>query len=343
MELSLSGGFVNLPTPGRHDGSCRHYRVNLSANSQVILPSAAHCGPGESVSIYNTSASHTVSAYDIAAGFVFGVLPKTLVEFFLIDAGAGFAGTWAVRDTSIVEGPILTMDRVPLEHTILEDVTDLNVRELFDSLGYDGAKPASVMLTLGRSGRNYIIGVNNADCALDSGTWLAGTTLSIFNYSLVTGRGGRGGRGGDVAPGLLATAGSDGNHGMRLRVKTSIANFGSIRGGGGGGGGGSASATESGSGGGGGAGHLLSEGGDQGSATTGSAGSRGVDGGAFSPGGGGNPGSAGAGGSGGAAGSAGQAGTGASGGAAGFSILRLSSVTVTKVVAGSIIGAEGTF
>lgn len=340
--LALPGNVGTLKPPCRIPGSVRYYKASPTAGSDVILPRGDLVPNGESVAIYNASGTYTLTLKN-QAGTTIGTIAQGVVAQ-VYQTAQSTNGSWVFTQYTAAESSSLTFGRVPLDCTIGADTLDFNLRDYHDALGYGGTTPAALRVFVGNSSRNYLMGNSGSDpavdCGFDSGEWPSGTTLLLFNWGTISGKGGDGGRGGDVPPGLLAQAGGDGTHGMRLRVPTVIVNHGRIQGGGGGGGGSAWNgSTSAGSGGGGGQGHVGGTGGQPG---TGAGGVAGVDGSAFVAGGGGiGISSAG---NGGAAGSSGSSGyLGALGGSPGSAILRLTSVSVTKIVAGTILGAEGTF
>jgi len=348
IVAALTADNYRLRPPGRTIGSARLYKLTPNANRPVILPNSSRSRPGESVVVWNASGSFNVVLKTVGGTTIATVLPGYVAECYLIEASE--SGTWhvALTDTGVGSGTSLALDRVQLDATITSDTVDFNLRDYWRAHGYDGTTPAALRLFVGSPDRIYLMGSSNdgsaRDCGFNTGDdWPSGTTLLLFNYGRIIGRGGNGGRGGDVPPGLFSQSGSNGNHGMRIRIPTALVNYGSICGGGGGGGGGISSGSVAGSGGGGGAGHVFSAGGQPG---TGTGAIEGVGGSAFSNGGGGNSGQPTGGGSGGGPGQNGFASVGGTpGGTAGSAILVETSAagTLTKIVAGTILGAEGTF
>ncbi len=340
--VTLSGDGYKLSPPARIPGGCRFYRITPDANRYVVLPRGDLVPNGESITIYNPHASFAVTVKDLAGNTIAVALAESVVEVF--QTASSTNGLWtAIRTLGAEEGSAITNGRVPLDVYFGADATTFDLRRHHDVFSaYDGVTPAALRVFVGSASRHYIIGATGPtdETAFDTGEWPAGSSLLLFNWGTIIGKGGDGGRGGDVPPGLLAQPGGIGTTGMRCRIDTRIVNYGTIAGGGGGGGGSAWNgSTSAGSGGGGGQGHSGGRGGDPGD---GAGGVRGVDGWAFGAGGGGVLVSTA--GNGGGAGSAGYVGQGgAQGGAGGSAILRLSGVTVTKLVTGTILGAEGTF
>lgn len=111
----------------------------------------------------------------------------------------------------------------------------LNLRNLADSLGYDGTFAPSLTVTV----TDDITGAPGGD-AIDTGDWPpdANLTLVIKNGVTVTGGGGNGGRGGRALGIQNGAPGGNGGSAVKLRVNLTIENHGILRGGSGGGGGG---------------------------------------------------------------------------------------------------------
>lgn len=263
-------------------------------------------------------------------------------ELILAD-NASPAGGWLSRSFSFTLGTQLDYDRVPVEIVLTETIRDgFNARDYARELGYEDNVAYAVRVTI-REG--VVIGNDAATPAFNTGEWPAGTTMLLVleQDARICGKGGNGGRGGDVPPGLLAQNGTAGGVALRTYLDLAIANHGYIQGGGGGGGGGAQSAGVPGGGGGGGAGYVESTGAAPGNLGTGQAPSYGHgQPGTIGLAGAGGGTAAGNGGNGGAPGTAGSNGN-ATGGAAGDAIQRLTGTTVTKIVTGTINGAEVTF
>lgn len=342
VELT-SDGYI-LPVPSGVPGACRFLELNPSdVPHLVFLPFGGYCRKGEHLTIWNSNGANWVVVLDQGLTVVAIVLAGQVGTFWLRDNSTA-AGSWAVTLKSAAAGTSRTFDRIPLEHTITSDVYDFNLRSYCDAHGYDGSKPASVRLTIGKPSYQYIVGsTNTLTYAFDSGDWPAGSTLLIVNHALVSGRGGDGGPGGPKNQLVLMEAlnGLPGGDAMRLRLDTAIVNYRKIQGGGGGGAGAAGDGNAAGGGGGGGAGHGPSVGGAAGS---GGGAVQGLSGGAYGPGSGGGGAMSGA--YGGDPGTGGNGSNssptfiGGAGGEAGRSIVRSSGVTVTKIVAGTIVGSE---
>ena len=135
------------------------------------------------------------------------------------------------------------------DFTFTSDTNDVNLRSMANALGYESALgPATVTVTV-NSG--VVIGSTASGTpAMDTGTWPAGTTITITNNGKIIGKGGDGG--------AFSGNGGNGGTGFKAQFTVTMTNNGWIAGGGGGGGG--ANVTDTGygyvaySGGGGGAG-----------------------------------------------------------------------------------------
>lgn len=342
---ALTSNGYQLSPPGGFPGACRFYKLTPDANRTVIMPRGDLCRNGNSVVVWNASPTFNITLLDQSGATLWTLVPGKVVDTFQI--GQSVNGTWHFAErTHLASSTPQTLNRMLFSVHFGSDDLTVDLRRYFNTLrGYDGLTPAAITVTIGSPQQSCVIGANigaENETALDTGDWPAGSTLLLLNWGVITGMGGDGGRGGDVPPGLLAQPGGNGTTGLRCRIPTAIVNYGRIAGGGGGGGGSAWNgALAAGSGGGGGAGHVSSKGGQPGS---GGGGQEGVGGGVNTSGGPGNWNGANPGGYGGQAGAAGQsAPSGAAGGQPGAAIMRLSSVTVTKIVAGTISGAEGTF
>lgn len=333
-----------LRTPGGRPGSCRFYSLTPNAALRVVvLPFGGYDANGESVVVHNADGANTIGVVDKAAALVGFITAGQVATFY--KTATSVAGSWLMRASTASVGTGLVWAREPLNLVIGNDEVDFNLRSYWDARGYTGDTAAALRVWVGDSSYSYLMGASStSECGFDSGEWPSGSTLLLFNYGVISGKGGAGGRGGDVPPGLLAQDGSVGGPAMRLRINTVIVNYGTIQGGGGGGGGASWQSTTPGSGGGGGAGHTFSLGGEPGTGIGGSAGSPGS---VYGPGAGGANILSGR--SGGTPGAQGEGANsdptfvGAVGGAGGASILRLPAVTVTKIRTGTILGTETTF
>lgn len=223
--------------------------------------------------------------------------------------------------------------------TVINVTAASNLRTLANNAGYTGTAGANFQFVVA-SGVT-IMGAAGAGKGIDTGTWPAGSTISLIVSGNVYGGGGNGGAGSNSGAGLPGAAGGDAVY-VQYPITITVNSGGSIKGGGGGGGGGSyASGT----------GYLV--GGDgggggfpNGNGGAGSAGTAGDTAAAGSPGttsGGGAGGASGpSGGPGGNAGTAGSTGgaanaSGGAGGAAGYAI-RKNSQTVTLTNNGTVTG-----
>lgn len=262
-------------------------------------------------------------------------------------------GTWFARKTASADesSPIAVAADV-FSFTIGAG-SNRNARLICNQQGYAGVLPARVTITLADGAA---VGSSSTGApAIQTGTFPANSlvTFVIGTGSRVCGKGGDGGIGAGASPVIASGPGFAGGVALRIDCNAILVSSGKIQGGGGGGGGGNVVGAINGPGGGGGAGYFLSSGGT--SAATSSANLAGGSGGIESPGAGGgviSGGLSGIGGVGGAAGSAGGSptsqggvgGTGGAGGAAGAAIVvnTTGGFSLTKVVAGTISGAEST-
>ncbi len=264
-------------------------------------------------------------------------------EEFVLASNATEPGVWLPRPFSFALGTGLDYDRVPVEIELTETIRGgFNVRQRARDMGFLASVAYAVRVTI-RSG--VVIGNEVATPAFNTGEWATGTTMLLLleENARICGKGGNGGRGGDVPPGLLPTNGNIGGVALRTYLDLAIVNHGYIQGGGGGGGGGAYASTTPGGGGGGGAGYIESAGGPTGLHTNGAPFPNGQGGyGTIGLAGAGGWTPASTGGNGGGPGAAGSNG-GATGGAGGSAIERRTGTTVTKIVAGTIDGAEVTF
>lgn len=320
-------------------GCARFYVLRPSTGSlNVTVPDARKLQVGgEPVYVVANHGSNTFTLRDAAAGSLGTVAVGACAHLILLDNSTA-AGVWAVKSLSSTLGTALDATRKQFVLDLTSGTRlNLNLRtEIQNLYGYDGVTPVAIRCTI-RPG--VVIGSSSTSYpAFDSGSWPTGSTLLLGLGGATTrvcGRGGNGGRGGTSS--LLPTAGSTGGPAMVLRIDTNLVNYGRIQGGGGGGGGGSNTGSGGGGGGGGGAGHQQSTGGIGSPLITGNGGQGQIDL--------GGPGGVGLGTNGGDGGGPGAAGSasGAAGGAAGNSILKLTGITLTKIAAGTIDGAEAFF
>lgn len=294
--------------------------------------------------------AHSITILGILGSPIATVAPNESCELHL--AVNGIEGIWQarIRPGTATFGTTLS-DRAPL-NLRLTTQTNVNLRSYARGAGAIADVPYAVTCTIAAG---QVIGsATTATAAFDTGIWPAGTTIKLIIESgaRITGIGGAGGRGGMISPGVFNEAGFPGGPGITAHNNLVVVNYGKIQGGGGGGGGGTY-VNFPGCGGGGGAGYVASAGGlggispingsqfalgNGGAGSIDLGGAGGSAGGSNSGGAGGGPGASGSPGS-----SLGTALTPAAGGAAGAAIRRLSSVTVTKLVTGTINGAEVTF
>jgi len=341
-------------------GGCRYYVLHPEAvGIDATLPDARKLQTGSDVYLIANAGLETMDIRDAANGLLMTLPIGDCVELDLL-SNATEAGTWLLRTYTSEFGLPLANNRVPIELHITEPIrTGLDIREYARSLGYTSDSiPYAVRFRLAAG---ITIGSSTVlTPAVTTGDWPTGTSMMIHLESgaRITGMGGAGGRGANTTSVIFAAAGGTGGAALTLTLDTVLVNHGYIQGGGGGGGGGGRGnnifgAPAPGGGGGGGAGWIESSGGTAGLLANGQSpatgnGDRGT---IQLPGAGGNgtiisgfggrggyPGQAGATGNNG--GAAGPAGAGAVGGAAGAAIRKLTGITLTKIVTGTIDGAE---
>lgn len=338
----------NLPIASGVPGSARLIVLRPNtASLDVRLPTASysHAGGLPQYTIINRGA-HTFTVRDANDTSIGTVAVNEAAQVFLIEVGA--IGTWFMRTFAGVVEAAPTSNQVAEFEIVLGSINNFNLRTYVNiAFGYDGSMPARVRLTFEpRNSFGAVCGATATNrAAFDTGTFPGGSSLflTLEQDTYIVGRGGDGGRGGDVPPGLLAANGGAGGTALVVGMDTVLVNYGKIQGGGGGGAGGPRSGDVGGPGGGGGAGYIASAGGVSGNGTV--LGGAGGPGGIDSPGYGGGltigqP--AGLGGSGGGPGAAGSLASPSGGlvGAAGNAIVRGTSFTLTKEVAGTITGPE---
>ncbi len=326
-------------------GMCRCYALEPTGPGlAVLLPIATLCRTGEVVTVINTGA-HSIAIYTVLGSLVVTVAAGDCVDLLLV-LNNTLGGYWSYHSRTSVEGTALA-DRHPIRIAFESTQFDgVDLREIVEAspgiYGWDGESAVAITCSIAPG---VVVGSESTTApAFYTGAWPAGSTLVLHlegAQSQIDGRGGDGGRGGDAPSGLLPTNGGDGGPALRIEMDTALFSHGKIRGGGGGGAGSSRSGSTAGSGGGGGAGFRLSNGGAAGS---GGGGQPGAKGGIGVAGIGGTSASGYTGGSGGAHGTAGSAASpsGALPGAAGDAIQVVTGYTLTKVVAGTIEGAEVT-
>lgn len=343
VDTAISANYV-LRLPYGENGATYYVLRPSSAGLEVRLPIAAWARQWARYSIANHG-SFSLAVKDTLGTTLHTLAVNERVTMTLIDAVTlPVQGTWVKAAKASAAGTTLVHDRVPLFVQFGTWAgTGINLRSYCNQVfGYDGSKPASVYCRLRNS---IVIGSESplaAQPSFDTGLWPAGTTLllEITAGSKIVGMGGRGGAGG--GGGIFAAPGQQGGTALVVQVDTGLVNYGTISGGGGGGGGGSAPLSGGGGGGGGGCGYQPSQGGlgggtvavgfpgAQGGIAVGGIGGNGTAGG-FAGGFGGNPP--------GLTGASGFGGGGA-GGAAGNAIVKLSTITLNKIVPGTILGPE---
>lgn len=213
--------------------------------------------------------------------------------------------------------------------TISANTQNYNIRTSAIAAGWDGTLPATVTLVV-NSGV-YVGASSTANFGITTGTFPAGSSITIVNNGFIVGCGGGGGTGGSGGSGINGSAGGAGGSAISMNYAITITNNGYVLGGGGGGGGGGcdivnageSSYTVAGCGGGGGAGYNGGGGGGgRDGGNTGGGGGVGANGSGGGGGGGSRSGyqTGGAGGAWGANGGAGMAPNQGGGGAAGNSV-----------------------
>jgi hypothetical protein len=343
VDVIISADYRLRPPTGM-PGAVRFYVLRPTGYGfNAILPIATGIEVGAKLFVANHG-SQLLTILDPNGDPIATVDTNHACELWLL-SNATAVGTWLARDSVSALGTSLVHEREPIDIVLSESVaTGINLREWAFDMGYKSdVYPFAVRCTI-RSG--ITIGRTDSTAeAFGTGTWPVNSTLLLVLESgaMISGRGGTGGRGGDVS-GLLSFPGGAGGHGLGVEVNTALINLGTIQSGGGGGGGGVSSGTTPGAGGGGGAGYLPGFGGSQGTDSAGLGGSgNGAAGGISVPGWAGWTGLlATSAGPGGIPGGGGVGGTGAVGGAAGSAIRTYTGYTLTKLVAGTITGAEVT-
>lgn len=350
VDTTTGGPFYVMGLPWGPGGKRLHV-VRPSGATFAVLPIALFVNPGPDIFRIVNAGSANLTILGIL-----GTPFATLTPGQVADVHLPFVtveGLWQVivrSGTATLGSSLADRKRIDLR---LTTQTNVNLREYARSAGALEDRAYAVTCTIASG---HVIGSTSVALpAFDTGVWPAGTTIKLLleTGSRICGRGGAGGRGGLVPPSTFNDPGQAGGPALQTWNNLVIVNRGSIQGGGGGGGGGTFVSTVPGCGGGGGAGYLASEpglggfgigGAGQLAAGNGQGGTIGLGGlggvlaGHNSGGNGGGPGAAGS-----PGGSLGTAITPAAGGAAGNAINYLSTVTVTKIVAGTINGAEVPF
>lgn len=351
VDASMAGGFYQVGLPFG-PGGARYYVLRPSGATFVILPLAAFIRPGADVFEIVNAGSADLAVYTLFLTPVVTVTPGQTARLHLLESQAVADGVWQcdLAAGTVTLGTSLA-DRKPVELRLTAQ-NNVDLRNQARAVGAVDDVPYALTCTVAAG---EVIGSTSTSApAMDTGIWPAGSTIKLIIEAgaRICGRGGAGGRGGMIPPTSFNEAGNTGGTALQVQCPTVLTSFGYIQGGGGGGGGGTFLGVPGG-GGGGGAGYSASVGGAGGinpisgaqlTLAAGQPGSVGIGGlGGVSP--GGNNG--GAGGGPGAAGSPGLSGasaiTPAAGGAAGSAIRRATASTLTKLVAGTIDGAEVTF
>lgn len=177
--------------------------------------------------------------------------------------GSGdLASDWFVFKKTFSAGSQFAVDPVVIALSIGPGlVPNLNIRtELDNEIDYDGSFPVNLTVTI-EAGTTVYSPAGPGTPALRTGSFPAGSTITLINKGTIQGAGGKGGDGrGSVT---AAENGEDGGTAILLEVTTSIDNSaGSIYGGGGGGAGAHGQGLDRGGAGGGGAGNPPGSGGE---------------------------------------------------------------------------------
>jgi hypothetical protein len=334
-------------------GGARLYVIRPTVVGVIVQmpdPARSTCGTAPNVVLINKG-TQTLTVTNYAGTTIGTIAASNAWEIWLPIAGDDTwlpIGPFPVSSSGTLNATRKVFDVTYTASSTARTNVRTDVAKQYGYIGQDGPVAVNVLVKAG-----VVLGGGTAgNASFATGAWPSGSTMVITLESgaYIAGAGGAGGSG-FLANSSGGTAGGAGGDAMSVRVNASLINYGTIQGGGGGGGGGAARivssvATQGGSGGGG-AGANPGAGGPiiQSAATTaGSAGSL------TAGGSGGVLGAGAAGGTGGApgtAGNAGQSGTtsGQAGGAAGVAIAVQTSAgySLTKLVAGTILGSETTF
>lgn len=337
-------------------GGVRLYVVRPTvAGSSFRLPNPNYCTVGaEPVCVVINKGTQSIDITNFGGTLITALAANRAIEAYLLFVGVDLwspIGPFVVSSSGGLNG-----NRKPFEVVYTASSTTVtrvrnDVARQYGYVGADG--PAAVNVTI-KSGV-VLGGGTPTSASFGTGAWPAGSTVfvTVESGAFIAGAGGRGGRGQSSA--IAGTAGAAGGLAMDVRVNTALVNNGTIQGGGGGGGGGAnrlvSSVNVQGSSGGGGAGANpgageiapaggpASSAGQAGSFTAGGAPGTIVAAGGALGGTGGAPGQAGT------AGQSGTANNGTAGGAAGVAITVniTNGFSLTKLVNGTILGAETTF
>ena len=360
FQLS-TGAASTMPLPSGVPGAAR--LIENIGNTFADLPDARELPIGGPVYVVwnNHTSGSALLLRDAAHGTLANLGNDDVATCYLID-NTTEAGTWIINTSTAAHSSAQTIT-VDQFHIELGPGINLgqNIRTLCNQQGYTGTNPARVQVFVGPQGSatvGAVGGLTAGGAAMDTGTFPAGSiiVLTVLANGYISGRGGNGGTGQPITGGTSASPtygsvvnGADGGDGLYVRCDTALYNYGRVQGGGGGGSGGGAVGAITGPGGGGGAGYYPCARGPQGTYPTGQGfggGGSGLKGRLNLAGLGGGTGNGAPAGTGGAGGDPGQNGNAASDGTAGigqagYAIKTLSSVTLTKVVAGNIDGSEG--
>jgi hypothetical protein len=127
--------------------------------------------------------------------------------------------------------------------TVTTNTANYNLHNAVVTAGWNGTSVCTVTCTINAS--VWVYANSNGVYGFATGTFPAGSSVTIINNGLIVGCGGAGGAGGVASSGAggAGTAGSAGGPALNATVNISITNNGWILGGGGGGGGGGAIAA----------------------------------------------------------------------------------------------------
>lgn len=342
IDQDISADYILRLPYGENGATCYVLRPSV-AGLNARLPLAAWAGKWTRYTIANHGA-HSLNIRDLLGTLIYALAVGERITLTLTDTTTLW-GTWVTNVKTSALGTTLVHDRTPLRVSFGTWAGNgINLRDYCNTaLRYDGSKPSAIYCQLRN---NIVIGSEiTSQPAFDTGTWPAGTTvlLEIQAGCKIVGIGGRGGNGQNWPASVNPQDGFPGGDAIVTRIDMGLVNYGTISSGGGGGGGGRAVSGVGGGGGGGGAGYQPSQAGNGGTpgGFPGSLGGIGTN----SPGGNGgqNGGFGGAPGLDGSPATGGGQPNGGAGGARGNAIKRLSTVTVNKIVAGTINGPEVSF